>query len=176
MNRLLGFGLTAAIVAMTGCAGINGITVKGDGDDLDDHIRVSSELYAEPYMGFPAPTDYFFEATVDKQTGLKLYELHLAVNKDSWKRWDQLTFSYGDNKAELPLIWRRSDMACTDYGCTYSELGVAGIDEAMVEYIAAQPEPVTVTIGSPKVNDSLDFTIDPAEAQLMLDETRQLKL
>lgn len=177
MERIFGISLAAgAAVIIAGCANVNGITVKGADDDLEDHVRISSELYDEPYMGYPAPTDYFFQSTVDKQSGLKLYELHLAVNKDSWKRWDQVSFDYAGETAALPLVWRRSDMTCTDYGCTYSELGVAGIDEDMVKYIAAQSEPVTVTIGSARVNDSLDFTVNPAEARLMLEETQQRSL
>lgn len=176
MERLLGIALTASAAFIAGCANVNGITVRGANDDLDDHVRVSSELYAEPFMGYPAPTDYYFEATIDKQSGLKLYEIHLAVNKENWKRWEQLSFDYDGETAQLPLVWRRSDMTCTDYGCTYSELGVAGIEESMVRYIAAQTEPVTVTIGSARVSDSLDFTLDPAEAQLMLEETDQLSM
>ncbi|WP_148862782.1 hypothetical protein [Marinobacter fonticola] len=177
MERALRVTLaTLATVFVAGCANVSGITTKGETDELNDHIEVSSELFAEPFMGYPAPTDYYFEAKISKQTGLKFYELHLAVNKDSWKRWDQVRFDFDGEPAALPLIWQRSDMTCTDYGCTYSELGVAGIDEAMVEYIAAQPEPVTMVIGSARVEDSLAFTVYPQEAEALLEETRQLQM
>lgn len=165
-----------AVLAFTGCATTDGITVNGADDRTEDQVRVSSELFNEPFMGFPSPADYFFEAAIDKQSGQKRYELYVNVNAENWKKWDRLTLNHGGKAVTLPVAWLGTDMTCNDYGCAHSELGVARIDQETMDYIAGQSAPVRATMGSTRISDTLTIDVDPAEAQAFLKEAGQVTL
>ncbi|WP_165855145.1 hypothetical protein [Marinobacter sp. JSM 1782161] len=166
----------AVSLLLAGCASTDGITVKGATDDLEDRVLVTSQLYDEPYTGFPSPTDYYFQAAIDKQSGDKLYVLQLAVNAENWRRWDEVQFSRDGQIVTLPVNWQNQDMTCNDYGCAYAELGVAGIDEPTLRYIADQSEPVKLVMRSSRIDDTLTLEVNPREAQAFLKETDQLPI
>lgn len=167
--------MTAAL-AVAGCASTNGITVKGATDRTEDQVRVSSELFDEPFMGFPSPTDYYFAAAIDKQSGQKRYALYLNVNAENWQKWDQVVLDENGTPVALPVVWNKTDMICNDYGCAHWQIGVAGIGQNTLEYIASQSRPVRMTMASSRVSGKLAFDVHPDEARVFLEETRQLPL
>ncbi|WP_203140982.1 hypothetical protein [Marinobacter mangrovi] len=176
-NTLLGLGLLTAGL-LTGCATTttDGISVKYATDDLQDQILVTSELYDQPFTGFPSPSDYFFAASIDKQSGQKAYQINLLVNSEDWKRWDQLQFSRNGEPVTLPLAWQGADMTCNDYGCAHTEYGVANLDESTLQYIASQSSPVEVRMRSSRVDSHLDVKVLPDEARAFLDKADRLPM
>ncbi|TBW49524.1 hypothetical protein EZI54_19610 [Marinobacter halodurans] len=177
-KMLLGFGLVAAGLLLSGCATTtdNGISVKYATDNLQDRIIVSSELYDQPFTGYPSPSDYFFAASIDKRSGEKFYQINLLVNSEDWRRWDQLQFRKNGEPVTLPIAWQGTDMTCTDYGCAHTEYGVASLDEPTLEYIAGQDRPVEVRMGSSRVDSHLDVQLYPDEARAFLTKTSRLPM
>ena len=154
----------------------NGVSVKGQGDQLEEKITVTTRNYETPFMGVISANsaDPFFRGYKHKKTNSKTYQLYATVRSTEWAFWDEIRYNHNGELKILKANRIAGEVGSCEFGCSLYEDVVVDLDMEVLKAWASSAKPITIRFGSSKISSTADTEIKPEEVKLFIEKMNSI--